>query len=65
MKILELREKTETELEAALHAVHQRLSSLHFDLAAGRVKNVKEVASLRREAARIKTVLRERERKGV
>jgi len=62
MKARELREKTTVELEAALHAAHQRMSGLHFDLAAGRVKDVKEVSSLRREAARIKTLLRERER---
>ena len=63
MKPREIREKSTQELTAALRDVHKHLSNLHFDLASGRVKNVKEAANLRREAARIQTVLHEREHK--
>lgn len=62
MKPRDAREKTTPELLSALHAAQKRLGELYFDLAAGRVKNVKEVASLRREGARIKTLIRERKR---
>lgn len=62
MKPRDLREKADAELVAALQATQKRLSELYFDLAAGRVKNVKEVANLRREQARIKTIMRERKK---
>lgn len=62
MKPRDAREKSIAELKTALHNVQKQLGDLHFDLAAGRIKNVKGAANLRREAARIKTIVRERER---
>lgn len=50
------------DLRQTLYGVQKRISELYFDLAAGRVKNVKEVSSLRRQAARINTILGERKR---
>ena len=65
MKAKDMREKVDAELTTSLQVVRKRLGELYFDLAAGRVKNVKEVASLRREQARIKTIMRERKKKVV
>ncbi len=62
MKAKDIREKTDAELSNALYAAQKRLSELYFDLAAGRVKNVKEASAIRREQARIKTVMRERKK---
>lgn len=56
----DLREKTTAELTRSLNDIQKKLSELYFDLAAGRVKNVKEAASLRRATARIRTLLGER-----
>lgn len=60
MKLREIKEKTPEDLSQILPTVEKRLSEVAFGLAAGRVKNVKEAASLRRTIARIKTILRER-----
>ncbi|TSC80807.1 MAG: hypothetical protein G01um101429_116 [Parcubacteria group bacterium Gr01-1014_29] len=57
MKPRDAREKSIAELKTALYDVQKQLGDLYFDLAAGRIKNVKGAATLRREAARIKTIL--------
>lgn len=48
------------DLLQTLPVVERQLSDVRFNLAAGRVKNVKEAKLLKRTIARIKTVMRER-----
>jgi len=46
MKIAELRQKAKGELEKILADSRERLSQLRFDLAAGKVKNVREIRKI-------------------
>jgi len=57
MKISEIRQKPKKELESMLFAQREHLRNLRFDLAAGKVKNVREIRELKKEIARILTVL--------
>ena len=58
MKITELRQKPKEELKKLLIDNKERLRSLKFDLASGKVKNVREIRSLKKDIARILTILR-------
>lgn len=58
MEINELRQKSKTELEKTLQDSRERLRQLRFDLAAGKVKNVREVRKIKKEIARILTLLK-------
>lgn len=55
-KIRELRQKTKEELTKMLSGNRNRLLSLRFDLAGGRVKNVKEIREVKKDIARILTL---------
>ena len=57
MKINELRQKSEKELKEILQEDRGKLRQLRFDLASGKVKNVREIRSKRRDIARILTIL--------
>jgi large subunit ribosomal protein L29 len=57
MKIKELRRKTTKELEELLKENRHKLGQLKFDLAAKKLKNIREIRGLRREIAQILTVL--------
>lgn len=59
MKPQELREKPKSELEKLLQEKRERLRSLRFDLAAGKVKNVREIREIKKDIARILTILNE------
>ncbi|MFH1820554.1 MAG: 50S ribosomal protein L29 [Candidatus Nealsonbacteria bacterium] len=58
MKINELRQKSNQELQKILTDHREHLRVLRFDLAAGKVKNVREIRNLRKEVARILTLLK-------
>lgn len=60
MEPKELRAKNMSELEHMLYETREKSRKLYFDLAAGRVKDVKEASSLRRDIARLKTILKEK-----
>lgn len=55
----ELRAKNQEELLRVLAERQEEIRKLSFDLAAGRVKNMSQAPQLRRDVARIKTILRE------
>ncbi len=57
MKIKELRRKTNKELKETLEENRHKLGQLRFDLAAKKLKDVRQVRELRREIARILTIL--------
>ena len=42
-----------------LDETREKMRKLYFDLASGRIKNVKEVSTLRKEVARLHTILKE------
>lgn len=57
MKLKELRQRPKTELEKILKDSRERLRQLRFDLASGKVKNVREIRHLKKEIAQILTIL--------
>ncbi len=52
----ELKTKPNPELEKVLMEKRERLRSLRFDLAAGKVKNVSEIRKVRKDIAKILTI---------
>lgn len=58
MKANELRQKSEKELKELLEEDREKLRQLRFDLASGKVKNVRGIRAKRRDIARILTILR-------
>ena len=57
----ELRELNDTELEHRLDETKEELFNLRFQIATGQLDNVARIPQVRREIARIETLLRERE----
>jgi len=57
----ELRDLEEVELENKLEEAKQELFNLRFALVTGQLDNSSRLRQLRKDVARIKTVLRERE----
>ncbi|HJR44239.1 MAG TPA: 50S ribosomal protein L29 [Actinomycetota bacterium] len=64
LKGAELRELTVDELQTKLGEVKEELFNLRFQNATGQLDNYKRLGELRRDVARLKTVLRERELSG-
>lgn len=58
MKVRELQQKSKSELQKLLQDNRGKLRQLRFDLSAGKVKNVREVRRIKKEIARILTLLR-------
>ncbi len=63
MKANELREKTINELNQSLIDLKTELFNLRFQLATGELDNPMRIKAVKKDIARIKTVLRERELK--
>ena len=60
-KAAELRELDDAELETRLAEAKQELFNMRFELATGQRDNTARIGDVRRDIARIKTLLRERE----
>ena len=58
MKRESLTTKTATELHALLAEAQQKLAQMRFDLADKKLKRTSDIAMVRRQIARIRTVLR-------
>jgi large subunit ribosomal protein L29 len=63
MKISEIKNLTPLELNTKLHEVQEELFNLRFQFTIGQAKNPNRLTELKRDVARIKTVLREQELK--
>ena len=61
MKAQDLQKKTEKELIKMTVDSKTKLQQLRFDLPSGKIKNVREIRKLRREIARIATLLTQRQ----
>ncbi|AWB46128.1 MULTISPECIES: 50S ribosomal protein L29 [Paenibacillus] len=61
MKANELRNLTTAEIEQKIAGFKEELFNLRFQLATGQLDNPTRIRDVRREIARAKTVLRERE----
>jgi large subunit ribosomal protein L29 len=62
MKATELREKTDSELETRQRELTEQLFKLRFQRATGRMENPMKIRQVKREIARIKTLLNEKAR---
>jgi large subunit ribosomal protein L29 len=61
MKAKELAELTTTEIEQKLRSLKEELFNLRFQKATGQLENPARIRQVRKDIARAKTVLRERE----
>jgi len=61
LKASEIRVLTEGEIIKALEEAHERLFRLRFQLATRQLANHRELYRVKRNIARIKTILREKE----
>jgi large subunit ribosomal protein L29 len=59
-KIQEWRKQSKEGLEKELKEKRERQRVLRFDLAAGKVKNIREIRHLKKDIARILTLLKEK-----
>jgi len=61
MKASELRELSGTELTEKGQELAEELFNLRFQLATAQIENVGRISEVRRDIARVKTILRERQ----
>ena len=61
MKAKEIRALSPEELSKQLEAVHRELFDLRFRLATKQLVNHREIPRIKREIARLETIMRERE----
>ncbi|MEK7542432.1 MAG: 50S ribosomal protein L29 [Patescibacteria group bacterium] len=61
MKTAELQRKTVGELQKMVAEERGKLQQLRFDLPGGKVKNVREIRKIRRNIARILTLLKQKQ----
>ena len=59
-KFAQLEKRTVEELKNLLEGNQEKLRQLRFDLAAGKVKDVKEVSRIKKEVAQILTLLKQK-----
>ena len=60
MKAFEIRNLTDGEVETKMEEAYEELFNLRFQLAIGQVKDPSRITLLKRDIARMKTVLNER-----
>ncbi len=60
MKVTELRQLSEGELLVKEKELGEELFNLHFQHATGQLENVMRIPQLRRDIARVKTILKEK-----
>ena len=61
MKVEEIRARSDEELAKRLEEAYQELFNLRFRAATRQLVNHREIPRVRREIARLKTIIRERE----
>lgn len=57
MKASEIKQKSQTELQKVLLDKRDKLRQLRFDLTSGKVKNVREIREIKKDIARIITII--------
>ncbi len=60
MKIKEVRQKSDKELQKLLATLRDKLRDLRFKTASKQIKNYKEMEQIKKDVARISTVMKER-----
>ena len=62
MKPSDLRKKTEKELQDSERGLKEKARALRFQLASGKVKNVREIRLTKKSIAQLKTIMNEKKR---
>jgi len=57
VKTNEIRQKSKPELQKLLQSSKEKLRQLRFDLSSGKVKNTREIQQIKKDIARILTIL--------
>lgn len=65
MKASEIREKSQLELQKELSDLKSELFKLRFQLATNQLENPMKLKDVKKSIARVKTIIRERELKGI
>jgi len=60
MKVTELRKRDKKELTKDLESLKENLGGLRLKLAANKLKNVREIRNMKKDIARILTVIKEK-----
>ena len=60
MKTKELQRKSQSELQHILIENREKLRQLRFDLASGKVKNVRQIRKAKKEIAQALTILKQK-----
>ena len=60
MKVKEIRQKSDKELQKLLLTLRDKLRDLRFKIASKQLKNYKEMGKIKRDVAKILTVIKER-----
>ena len=61
MKANEIRQMTDQELDSKMLELKNELFNLRFQVATGQLDNPKRIKAVRKDIARVKTIIRERE----
>ena len=61
MKIKEIRQLNDSDLQAKLKDLKVELFNLRFQLATGQLENPMRIGGIKKDIARVKTIIRERE----
>lgn len=65
MKASEIREKNQVELQKELTELKSELFKLRFQLATNQLENPMKLKDVKKSIARVKTIMKERELKGI
>lgn len=60
MKVKEIRQKSDKELQRSLAILRDKLRDLRFKTTSKQLKNYKEMGQIKKDVARISTVMKER-----
>jgi large subunit ribosomal protein L29 len=61
MQAFEIRNLADNEIQTKLEETHEELFNLRFQMAIGQIKDTNQISALKKDIARLKTVLRERQ----
>lgn len=65
MKVSEIRDKSQVELDKELKDLKSELFKLRFQLATNQLENPMKLKEVKKSIAQVKTIMREREIKGI
>ena len=61
MQAFEIRSFTEDDIQTRLGEAYEELFNLRFQMAIGQIKDTNQISALKKDIARLKTVLNERQ----